>query len=115
MDGKINNEYIDMLNREKISEFNEFRLKNLTFRPNLSGEDFSRKDLTNAYLNGAICVKTNFNNCILGKTNFVQAELNESNFESADLTETLFMYAEMKDCRLINCNMNKTNFMWANL
>ena len=111
----LNQEAIKLILDERIAEFNKFRLHNLTFKPNLSNQVFSGKNLSLAFLNGAICIQTNFSNCILKKTNFVQAELNNCNFANADLTETLFMYAEMKNCNLQNCNMKKSNFMWANL
>ena len=111
----LNQEAIKLILDERITEFNKFRLHNLTFKPNLSNQVFSGKNLSLAFLNGAICIQTNFSNCILKKTNLVQAELNNSNFENADLTDTLFMYAEMKNCNLQNCNMKKSNFMWANL
>jgi uncharacterized protein YjbI with pentapeptide repeats len=111
----LNEEAIKLILDERISEFNKFRLNNLTFKPNLSYQDFSGKNLSLAFLNGARCIETNFSNCILKKTNFVQAELNNCNFANADLTDTLFMYTEMKYCNLQNCNMNRSNFMWANL
>ena len=111
----LNQEAIKLILDERIAEFNKFRLHNLTFRPNLSNQVFSGKNLSLAFLNGAICIQTNFSNCILKKTNLVQAELNNSNFENADLTDTLFMYAEMKNCNLRNCNMKRSNFMWTNL
>ena len=111
----LNEEAIKLLLDERIPEFNKFRLHNLTFKPNLSHQIFSGKNLSLAFLNGAICIQANFSNCILKKTNLVQAELNNSNFENADLTDTLFMYAEMKNCNLRNCNMKRSNFMWTNL
>jgi uncharacterized protein YjbI with pentapeptide repeats len=111
----LNEEAIKLILDKRIPEFNKFRLHNLTFKPNLSYQDFSGKNLSLAFLNGAICIQTNFPNCILKKTNLVQAELNNSNFENADLTDTLFMYAEMKNCNLRNCNMKRSNFMWTNL
>ena len=111
----LNQEAIKLILDERITEFNKFRLHNLTFKPNLSNQVFSGKNLSLAFLNGAICIQTNFSNCILKKTNLVQAELNNSNFENADLTDTLFMYAEMKNCNLRNCNMKRSNFMWTNL
>ena len=111
----LNQEAIKLILDERIAEFNKFRLHNLTFKPNLSNQVFSGKNLSLAFLNGAICIQTNFSNCTLKKTNLVQAELNNSNFENADLTDTLFMYAEMKNCNLRNCNMKRSNFMWTNL
>jgi len=111
----LNEEVVKLILNERISTFNKFRLHNLTFKPNLSYQDFSGKNLSLAFLNGAICTQTNFSNCILHKTNFVQAELNNCNFANTDLTDTLFMYAEMKNCNLRNCNMTRSNFMWANL
>ena len=113
--GNLNQEAIKLILDERIAEFNKFRLHNLTFKPNLSNQVFSGKNLSLAFLNGAICIQTNFSNCILKKTNLVQAELNNSNFENSDLTDTLFMYAEMKNCNLRNCNMKRSNFMWTNL
>src|SRR5215217_2786407 len=111
----LNEEVVKLILNERISTFNKFRLHNLTFKPNLSNQVFSGKNLSLAFLNGAICIQTNFSNCILKKTNLVQAELNNSNFENADLTDTLFMYAEMKNCNLRNCNMKRSNFMGTNL
>ena len=114
-DSNNNNEFIELLMNEDIKEFNKIRLKNLTTKPNLSNRDFSSKNLSHAFLNGAICKSTNFSKCTLNKTNFVQAELGQSNFENAILNNCLFMYAEMKKCNLKNTNMKKTNFMWADL
>ena len=111
----LNEEAIKLILNGRISEFNKFRLHNLIFKPNLSQQDFSNKDLSLAFLNGSKCTQTNFSNCILKKTNFVQAELNNCDFSNADLTDTLFMYSDMKYCNLKNCNMKRTNFMWANL
>ena len=111
----LNEEGMELLYGEQITEFNKFRMENLTFKPNLSNQVLSDKNLSFAFLNGAICNTTNFSNCILKKTNLVQAELNNSTFDNSDLTDTIFMYAEMKACKLRNCNMNRSNFMWANL
>ena len=111
----LNEDAIKLILDERIPAFNKFRLRNLKFKPNLSHQDFSGKNLSLAFLNGAICTQTDFSKCILKKTNFVQAELNNCNFANSDLTDTLFMYAEMKNCNLRNCNMKKSNFMWANL
>jgi uncharacterized protein YjbI with pentapeptide repeats len=111
----LNEEGMELLHAEKIKEFNTFRMKNLTFKPNLSNQDLAGKNLSFAFLNGALCINTNFSNCILKKANLVQAELNKANFDNSDLTSALFMYAEMKECKLRNCNMYRSNFMWANL
>jgi uncharacterized protein YjbI with pentapeptide repeats len=111
----LNEQALELLYSEKIQEFNEFRLKNIIFRPNLSGQDFSKKVLSSAFLNGAICSNTDFRESKMEKINLVQAELNGSNFESADLTQALLMYAEMKNCILKNCNLKQTNFMWTDL
>ena len=110
----LNEEGMELLYGEQITEFNKFRMKNLIFKPNLSNQELSGKNLSFAFLNGAICNKTNFSNCTLKKTNLVQAELNNSTFDNSDLTDAIFMYAEMKACKLRNCNMNRSNFMWAN-
>ncbi|HJT83815.1 MAG TPA: pentapeptide repeat-containing protein [Nitrososphaeraceae archaeon] len=110
-----NKDAMKLIRDENILAFNEYRLHNLTFIPDLSHQDLSGKDLSFAYLNGAKCIQTNFSKSILKKTNLVQAELDSCNFKEADLTETLFMYAEMQNCNLQMCNMNRTNFMWANL
>jgi uncharacterized protein YjbI with pentapeptide repeats len=111
----LHEEGMKLLQAEKIREFNTFRMKNLIFKPNLSNQDLAGKNLSFAFLNGALCINTIFSNCILKKANLVQAELNKANFDNSDLTSALFMYAEMKECKLRNCNMYRSNFMWANL
>ena len=74
-------EWINLLVDEKISAFNEWRMKNLIIRLDISGKDLSNKDLSGAYLNGVSCVGTNFSHCNLSKVNFVQADLREANLE----------------------------------
>ena len=111
----FNEQGAGLLHAGKINEFNTFRMKNLIFKPNLSNQDFAGQNLSFAFLNGAVCNKTNFSHCILKKTNLVQAELNKANFDNSDLTDALFMYSEMKECTLRNCNLSRSNFMWTNL
>ena len=110
-------EGIGLLLDTKIYDFNRWRMdmKNLTVKIDISGRDFSGRNLSQAYLNGVSCVETNFSHCDLSKVNFVQSDLNKVNFEGANMTETICMYAEMTDCNLINCNLTRTNLMWANL
>lgn len=67
----LNQEGVDLLNAEKINEFNNYRIHNLVYKPNLDNQDFSGKNLSFAFLNGAICNNTNFSHCILKKTNLV--------------------------------------------
>jgi uncharacterized protein YjbI with pentapeptide repeats len=108
-------QWINLLVDERISAFNEWRMKNLIIRPDISGKDLSNKDLSGAYLNGVSCIGTNFSHCNLSKVNFVQADLREANLEESNLTDALLMYAEMKDCNLRKANLIRTNLMWANL
>ena len=42
----LNDEGIELLDAEKINEFNTLRIHNLTFKPNLDKQDFSGKNLS---------------------------------------------------------------------
>lgn len=117
MTNSSQDEGISLLLDEKIHDFNCWRMdmKNLKEKIDISGRDFSGRNLSRAYLNGVSCIETNFSHSDLSKVNFAQSNLNRVNFEGANLTETICMYAEMLDCNLMNCNLTKTNLMWANL
>ena len=56
----LNRKGIELLNTEKIIEFNRFRMENLTFKLDLNNHDFSGKNFSSAFLNGVICNNTNF-------------------------------------------------------
>jgi uncharacterized protein YjbI with pentapeptide repeats len=107
--------WLELLTESKIRDFNEWRLTNLLVRPDISGMDFSSKDLSGALLNGIRCVETKFTECNLSKTNLVQAEMTNSNFQGADMTEALLMYGNLKKSIFIDSNLTRTNFMWAEL
>ena len=64
-------EGLTLLLEEKVDEFNEWRLENLTIKLDFTGTDFSNKDFSNAYLNGVNFTGCNFTNSILVGTNFV--------------------------------------------
>ena len=111
----ILHEGIKLLQDMKIQDYNQWRMKNITIRPDLRDQDFSGKDLSRAYLNGASCLRTNLSHCNLTKVNFVQSVLNTANFERANLTDAILMYSEMEECNLINADLTRANFMNANL
>lgn len=108
-------EAVRLLNNSQIQDFNIWRMKNLTVKLDLSGRNFSGKNLSQALLNGVSCIRTDFSNCNLCKVNLVQSNLNKADFEGANLTDALLMYAEMTECKLINSDITRTNFMWTNL
>ncbi len=108
-------EWLEMLTKSKIRDFNEWRLTNLLVRPDICGMDFSNKDLSGALLNGIRCVNTNFSRSNLSKANLVQAEMANSNFQGADLTEAMLMYGDLKKCNFVEANLAQTNFMWSDL
>ena len=103
---------IKLLNDSEVEAFNHWRMQNLTFEIDISGKNFSGKDLSRAYLNGISCIGTDFSHCNLSKVNFVQTKLTRSNFEGANLSDALLMYAEISECCLVNCDMTRTNFMF---
>ena len=104
-----------LLTEGRVKDFNNWRMKNLTVRPDFTGKDLSGKNIPCAYLNGVIADRANFARANLAGTNFVQASLNAANFEGADLTEALLMYTEMKEARPDSRHLAKANMMWANL
>ena len=65
--------WLDFLQDSKIKEFNEWRMANISVKIDLSGTDFSGKDLSNVYLNGIKCVGANFSGFNLYKANFAQS------------------------------------------
>lgn len=111
----MQNEGLKLLLDERISEFNEWRMKNLTIKLEFNNADLSNKNISNAYLNGVIFVDSNFSNSILSKANLVQANLSRSNFDGSDMTDALIMYSVLKDSILTGSNLNNTNFMWSDL
>ena len=63
-------EGLTLLLEEKVNEFNEWRLENLTIKLDFTGTDFSNKDISNAYLNGINFTGCDFSNSIVVGTNF---------------------------------------------
>jgi uncharacterized protein YjbI with pentapeptide repeats len=51
--------WLSLLQESKIKEFNEWRMANIFVKIDLSGMDFSGKDLSNAFLNAVKCNQTN--------------------------------------------------------
>jgi hypothetical protein len=57
-------EGLKLLHGMKIRDHNRWRMKNPTIRPDISGQDLSRKNLSGVYLNGVSCVGTIYRTAI---------------------------------------------------
>jgi len=104
-----------LLQNENIDEFNKWRMRNLTLKLAFDKIDFSKKNISNAFLNGASFIDCNFSNSTLRDTNFVQSNLMNSIFDAADLSNAIMMFADLKNSLITNSNLNNTNFMGSNL
>jgi uncharacterized protein YjbI with pentapeptide repeats len=88
---------VSLLHDIKIQDFNQWRMKNLTVRPDINGQDFSSKNLSVAYVNGAYCIRTSLSSCNLSKVILAQADLTMANLDGANLNDAFMMDSEMKD------------------
>src|SRR5688572_30907746 len=85
----VSEEGFKLLVEGKVRDFNSWRMKNLTLKPDFTGKDLSGKNISGAYLNGVVADRANFARANLAGANFVQASLNGANFEGADLAEEI--------------------------
>lgn len=84
--------------RENINEFNKFRSENPGIKINLSGENFSGADLTNANLSDII---------------FNEANLSDANLSGANLSGAYFVKANLSNVIFTGANFSGVNFSEA--
>jgi uncharacterized protein YjbI with pentapeptide repeats len=114
MSTNVNLEAAIKLLESSVKDFNEWRMKNLTAKVDISGRNFSSANLEGAFLNGVLANGTNFSGANLAKVNLVQAELNAANFNNANLNGALLMYSELKSASFVNSDLTSANLMWVN-
>ena len=95
-DNLILREGVKLLQDMKIQDYNNWRMKDMSIIPDINGQNFLGKDLSEVYLNGTSCIGTNLSCCNLSKANFVQADLSMANLEGANLSDALLMWSQMK-------------------
>ncbi len=96
MDESKQSEGLLLLQNENINEFNKWRMKNLTLKLAFDKIDFSRKNISNAFLNG------NLNN-----TNFMGSNLQKADLQGSILNRTIFVEANLIDANTFGLDKNK--------
>ena len=99
-----NQEHLEII-RKGVDEWNQWRKRDVTIRPDLSNANLSMVNLEEADLMGA-----NLRGSNLSRSNLQRAKLIFANLTGADLTEAIVCGAELAKAKL-----SKTNFSSAHL
>ena len=94
-----NNEHLAIL-KQGVEVWNKWRDENQYVRPNLSGTDLSKADLSGANLGGAF---------------LLQANLNGANLSGAFLVEAFLLDAKLSGAFLFDANLFDADLRWADL
>src|SRR5919109_527791 len=96
----VHDEGKKLLQEMRIDDYNRWRMKNLTIKPDISGDNLSGKNLSGADLNGAL---------------LMYCDMKECNLADANLTKANFMWTNLQGSNLTPCIISRTNFVEANL
>lgn len=122
-------EQVQLLTRS-VDEWNQWLQQNPDIRPDLSGADLSRinlsgaylfwanlseadlseADLSGAYLNRASLFETNLRGTNLREANLRRARLIRANLSYANLTRTILKRADLSICNLSYANLTEVDF-----
>lgn len=97
-----NKDHLDLLKRD-VDAWNSWRQANPKIKPDLSGADLSRADLTLANLSGAC----------LNEANLVMANLRGADLRHADLTQANLVGARLLGVDLVQANLSGANLRTA--
>ena len=119
-----NPEHLKVL-QQGVEVWNDWRTKEPSVHPDLSGADLTAADLRGADLNGANLsaanlVGANLNKANLSGANLIGANLSPgfprgADFTEADLVKTILTGANLSGAYLIRANLMGANLSWADL
>jgi hypothetical protein len=109
-----NNEHVAML-KQGVAAWNEWRLKNLDIRPDLSKANLSWANLREADLREAILPRANLSHANLSGASLREANLIQANFSGADLRRADLTVANLVDANLSGTDLRGAILNAANL
>jgi len=108
---------VELLKKSKPEEWNEVRMLNKDWTPDLSNAnlndlalplvDFRRANLSHASFRNALLDGANFDEATLVGADFHKASLADVNFDAADLSTVNFEGADLKGASFRNANLTK--------
>jgi uncharacterized protein YjbI with pentapeptide repeats len=112
---KLINECIE---KQDITIWNKWRQENPNIRPDLSGIDIRRTNLSNAALQGVILKGANLRGADLSWADLTGADLNKTNLRrtnlsAANLTEVNFSEANLSEANLSEANLRDADLSGA--
>ena len=105
-----NQKHLDLLIKESVHTWNEWRKKHSEILPNLSNSDLHELDLNNAHLQHADLHGAN-----LCKTLLSSADLNHADLSYANLSNTMLSHADLGHADFTGTDLSKANLRDANL
>ena len=98
--------HVKLLTEQGVKTWNEWRMQNLSIRPDLNGEDLSRSDLGSVEffdtnLHGANLAGTN-----LQRANLAKADLNDAHLRMTDLRAAFLVGASLRVANLSGANLS---------
>jgi uncharacterized protein YjbI with pentapeptide repeats len=104
-----NEEHLSLL-KQGVESWNAWRLANTGVRPDLTGADLSRADLTEADLSGA-----NLSSANLRRADLSRANLNGADLGNVDLRDARLRAAQLVGVPLVNANLSGAQLEGTNL
>src|SRR6266487_3067502 len=99
-----NQEHLDIF-WQGVEKWNRWREKHPEIQPDLGGANLSNADFSKVNLSGAYLGRTNFHRTKLAQANLSKAILKRANLTEANLTETDFGRAILTQANLSRANM----------
>lgn len=106
---------LDAVEKENINIWNDWRTKNLTTTPLLSGINLSNAKLENAILNYAILSEANFEEANLQNVNLYLSICEKANFSGANLHVANLARANLSKAYLVRANIGGGDVQCADL
>jgi TIR domain/Pentapeptide repeats (9 copies) len=108
-------EVVKFLDEHGINAFNRWREENPKLSIDLSGADFTGRDLSRANFSNANLRGTDFFKADLGSVNFGSANLTQARFEAASLNYTNFVESNLMNADLVGATFYEGNLTNANM
>ena len=110
-----NKTQLKLLKEKGVKAWNEWRKANPKTRPQLSGADLLRVDLSGANLSHANLSMANLSGANLSGANLIQAELRTADFFMANLNEANLQRADLGWAQFHGGSLRGTGLRWASL
>lgn len=107
-------EHLDILGRG-VSAWNEWRARNPSIRPILTGASLHGADLSGANLDGADLDSADLSDCRAAQATFIETNLYRSDLSGTDCSASNFLRADLGENKLVRAKLCRALLPGANL